>query len=176
MKHPAVMSLKSNPGSLPASCGIQLRARIDHARNDDRFLCRHGAAACGLQLGQLLKSQPVHAAERNQHRARVPAPGSTGTPDNLGVVVLGSTAALPSGFQAVLANNTTGNTVTFNLVGTAPNPLPTPNSLPAFANPVYQSSGSPGVTFVAGSTISVYLNNVNSGCVPTTSLGSFRVQ
>ena len=105
-----------------------------------------------------------------------PAPGSTGTPDNLGVVVLGSTAALPSGFQAVLANNTTGNTVTFNLVGTAPNPLPTPNTLPAFAKPVYQSSGNPGVTFVTGSTISVYLNNVNSGCVPTTSLGSFRVQ
>jgi hypothetical protein len=104
-----------------------------------------------------------------------PAPGSTGIPDNLGVVVLGSTAALPSGFQAVLANNTTGNTVTFNLVGTPPNRLPTPNTLPAFANPVYQSSGNPGVTFVAGSTISVYLNNVNSSCVPTTSLGSFRV-
>ncbi len=105
-----------------------------------------------------------------------PATGSTGIPDNLGVVVLGSTAALPSGFQAVLANNTTGNTVTFNLVGIPPNPLPTPNTLPAFANPVYQSSGNPGVTFVAGSTISVYLNNVNSSCVPTTSLGSFRVQ
>jgi hypothetical protein len=75
-----------------------------------------------------------------------------------------------------VANNTTGNTLVFNLVGTPPNPLPTPNAIPAFANPVYQSSGNPGATFVSGSTISVYLNDANSGCVPATSLGSFRVQ
>jgi hypothetical protein len=83
---------------------------------------------------------------------------------------------LPSGFQAFVANNTTGNTLVFNLVGTPPNPLPTPNAIPAFANPVYQSSGNPGATFVSGSTISVYLNDANSGCVPATSLGSFRAQ
>jgi hypothetical protein len=61
-----------------------------------------------------------------------PAPGSTGIPDNLGAVVLGSTAALPSGFQAVLANDTTGNTVVFNVVGTprrtrCPRPTPSPS-------------------------------------------------
>jgi len=104
------------------------------------------------------------------------APGSAGIPDNVGAVVFGSTAALPFGFQAVLANNTTGNSVVFNTVGSPPSPLPAPNALPAFANPVYQSSGNPGAVFFAGSTISVYLNNLNSGCVPATSLGTFRVQ
>jgi hypothetical protein len=93
-----------------------------------------------------------------------PAPGSTGIPANLRAIVLGSTAALPSGFQAVLANNTTGNSVGFNV------------AVPGFASPIYQSSGNPGVVFFAGSTIIVYLNNLNSGCVPATSLGSFRVQ
>jgi hypothetical protein len=106
-----------------------------------------------------------------------PAPGSTGIPDNVGAVVFGSTAALPSGYQAVLANNTTGNSVYFNLVGSPPpSPLPTPNAVSTFANRVYQASGNPGATFFAGSTVSVYLNNANSGCVPATSLGSFRVQ
>ncbi len=105
-----------------------------------------------------------------------PAPGSSGIPDNVGLVVLGSTTALPSGFQAYIVNNTTQNSLLFNVVGAAPNPLPTPNAVPSFASPVYQASGNPGVTFVAGSTLTVYLNNANSTCVPTTSLGSFRVQ
>jgi len=105
-----------------------------------------------------------------------PAPGATGIADNLGLVVLGSTVALPGSYQAFVVNSTTQNSVLFNLLGTPPNPLPTPHALPAFANPVYQASGNPGATFVAGSTIMVYLNNVNSGCVPTLNLGSFRVQ
>src|SRR6202042_1900409 len=90
-----------------------------------------------------------------------PAPNSTGVPDNFSVVVLGSTATLPSGFQAFIVNESTQNSGTFNFVGPAPSPLPTPNLLPTFANPVFQSSGNPGVSFVAGSTISVFLNNAN---------------
>jgi hypothetical protein len=105
-----------------------------------------------------------------------PAPGSSGLPDNLGQVVLGSTGALPSTYQAYLINNATQNAVAFNLVGTPPNPLPTPDALPTFANPVYQASANPGGAFVSGSAISVYLNNANSGCVPTVSLGTFTVQ
>lgn len=106
-----------------------------------------------------------------------PAPNSTGIPDNFGVVVLGSTAALPGGYDVYVVNNTTQNSVYFNTVGVPPSPLPSPYATPAFANPVYQSSGNPGTTFVAGSTITVYLNNANNqNCIPTTSLGSFTVQ
>jgi hypothetical protein len=105
-----------------------------------------------------------------------PAPGATAVPDNFGVIVLGSTTTLPGSYQAYVVNTTTNNGVLFNTLGTAPNPLPTPNATPSFANPIYQSSGNPGVTFVAGSTINVYLNNTNSSCNPQTSLGSFTVQ
>jgi len=105
-----------------------------------------------------------------------PAPGATGIPDNFGTVVLGSTVALPGTYSTFVVNNSTLNSVFFNQLGTAPNPLPSPNATPAFANPVYQSSGNPGATFVAGSSVSVYLNNTNSNCVPTQLLGTFNVQ
>ncbi len=145
-----------------------------------------GAIACALAVSAALlsgcngnnNSNPSPCAPPNgiQTILVYPAPGATGIPDNFGVVVLGSTAGLPSGFQAYVVNDTTQNAVLFNVVGAPPNPLPTPNAVPSFANPVYQASGNPGTAFVAGSTISVYLNNVNSGCVPSVSLGSFRVQ
>jgi hypothetical protein len=105
-----------------------------------------------------------------------PAPNSTGIPDNFGVVVLGSSGVLPASFQAYIVNDTTGNPVYYNPLGTPPNPIPTPSAVPPFANPSYAASGNPGVTFVAGSTLSVYLNDANSNCVPTLLLGSFRVQ
>jgi len=107
-----------------------------------------------------------------------PAPNATGIPDNFPYVVLGSTAALPAYYQVYVVNNTTGNAVYFNSVSTPPNPIPTPSATPSFANPVYQSSGTPtGVSFVAGSSITVYLNNANNpNCVPATALGTFSVQ
>jgi hypothetical protein len=105
-----------------------------------------------------------------------PAPNSTGIPDNFGVIVVGSTATLPSSYQAYVVNSTTQNAVIFNFLGVPPTPLPTPKAVPGFANPVYQASGNPGVSFVAASTITVYLNNANSGCGPTTALGSFTLQ
>lgn len=105
-----------------------------------------------------------------------PAPNSTGIPDNLGVVVLGSSGVLPASYSAYLVNNTTGNALFYNSLGTPPTPLPTPDAVPPFPNPSYAASGNPGVTFVAGSTLSVYLNDANSNCVPTLLLGSFRVQ
>jgi len=105
-----------------------------------------------------------------------PAPGATGIPDNVPQVVLGSTTALPSGFSAYLVNTTTQIAFAFDNVGTAPVPIPTPNATPSFANPVYQNSANSGVTFSAGNSISVYVDNVNGGCVIPTSLGSFTVQ
>ncbi len=106
-----------------------------------------------------------------------PAPNASGVPDNFGVVVLASTAPLPPSFQVYVVNNSTQNSVLFNILGTAPNPLPSPNAPATFANPVYQSSGAPaGTSFVPGSSISVYLNDSGSNCNPSLSLGTFRVQ
>jgi hypothetical protein len=105
-----------------------------------------------------------------------PAPNATAIPDNLPLVVLGSTSALPSGYQALIVNISTQNGYYYNPVSIAPSPIPTPYATPAFANPIYQSSVNPGVTWVSGSTIAVYLNNSNSGCNPSYQLGSFTVQ
>ena len=105
-----------------------------------------------------------------------PAPGATAVPDAFGLVILGSTSPLPASFDAFVMNNTTGNGVFFNQVtNSPPSPLPTPNAVPPFANPVFKPSGNPGATFVSGSSITVFLNNTNSFCHPA-SLGSFTVQ
>jgi hypothetical protein len=105
-----------------------------------------------------------------------PAPNSTGIPDNFGVVVFGSTAALPASYSAYVVNDTTLNAVYFNTpLGTPPVPLPAPKAVPGFPNPVYQSSGNPGTSFVSGSAITVYLNDTGSNCSPTFNLGTFRV-
>ena len=104
-----------------------------------------------------------------------PAPGATGIPDNFGVVVFGSTSALASSFDAFIVNNTTGNSGYYNVLGAPPNPLPLPAATPSFANPVYQSSGNPRITWFAGSSLTVYLNDTGSNCVPTLNLGTFHV-
>jgi hypothetical protein len=104
-----------------------------------------------------------------------PAPNATGIPDNFGLVVLGSSPALPSNYNVYVVNNSTQNSGYFNYLGPAPNPLPTPNAIPTFPAPVYQSSGNPQVSFVAGSSISIYLNN-SGNCVPTLLLGTFNVK
>jgi hypothetical protein len=105
-----------------------------------------------------------------------PAVGSTGIPDNVPLVVLGSTTALPNGYSAYLVNNTTQIAFAYENVSTAPIPLPVPNTTPSFANPAYQSSINPGDTFSAGSSISVYVDNVSGGCIVPQSIGSFTVQ
>jgi hypothetical protein len=92
------------------------------------------------------------------------------------LVVLGSTTALPNGYSAYLVNNTTQIAFAYENVSTAPIPLPVPNTTPSFANPAYQSSINPGDTFSAGSSISVYVDNVSGGCIVPQSIGSFTVQ
>ncbi len=135
-------------------------------------------AACngGNSGGTYTPGGPCGPPVGNSVVLAYPAPGATAVPDNFGLVVLASATALPSSYQAVVLNTTTQNSVTFNSVQPAPNPLPSPIATPPFANPIYQASGNPGATFVSGSTINVYLNNTASTCVPTNSLGSFTVQ
>jgi len=107
-----------------------------------------------------------------------PAPGATGIPDDFGLVVLGSTAALPPSYQVHVVNNTGQNAVSFGSMSAATDPLPTPNAPPAFASPVYQASVNPGQTFAAGTIVSVYLNEETGSayCLATLKLGSFSVR
>jgi hypothetical protein len=107
-----------------------------------------------------------------------PAPGATGIPGSFGLVVLGSTAALPSSYQVHVVDNAHQNALLFGNMSAPPNPLPTPNVAPAFSDPVFQASVNPGRTFAAGSTVTVYLNNEsgNSYCLATLDLGSFVVR
>jgi hypothetical protein len=103
-----------------------------------------------------------------------PAPGSTAIPDNLGQIIIGSTAALPSSWNAVTVSpNATVGWGTFTSVSP---PFPTPNATPSFANPVYQSSAING-TFASNETVSVYINDTASAnCTPFGPLGSFTTQ
>ena len=105
-----------------------------------------------------------------------PAPGSTGIPDNFQGVVFGSQTTLTANYQAfvVPAGSSTGTYL--NFVAPAPNPLPSPNATPSFANPIYQESSSGGLILPAATQIGVYLNDANSNCVPSALLGTFTTQ
>lgn len=108
-----------------------------------------------------------------------PAPGATAVPDNFGQIVVGSTSSIPSGWGVTVVD-AFGNVVNGNAFSTAPSPLPSPNASPTFSNPVYQTStmqsGYQSVINTAGTTLSVFLNNLNSGCTPSVSLGTFTTQ
>jgi hypothetical protein len=105
-----------------------------------------------------------------------PAPGSTAIPDTVNQVVLATLGTLPSTFNAVLLGSTFSGYVGFGSVLPAATPLPNPAATPPFANPVYLTSNNPGYTFTSGTTLTVQLNDLASGCSPGTSLGSFTVQ
>lgn len=104
-----------------------------------------------------------------------PAPGATGIPDSIPQVIVGSTSAIPSGWGVTVVS-TVGQGVNGAPFTTAPTPLPTPNQIPSFANPVYQSSAVNASPGFAGSTVTVYLNNLNSSCLPSQSIGTFTTQ
>jgi hypothetical protein len=106
-----------------------------------------------------------------------PAPSATGVTDSNGQIVIGSTAALPTGtstdnWDIVIVDNVFpgGTTMPGALTTTTP-PFPTPNATPSFANPVYQTQafGSP---FAAGQTVKVFINNLATNCSPLL-LGQF---
>ena len=136
-------------------------------------------AACnaGNSGGTYTPGGPCGPPVGNSVVLAYPAPGATAVPDNFGQVILASASALPSSYDVYVVNTTTQVAGYFAGVSAAPNPLPTPNATPPFANPVYQASVNNGaVGIFPGDALTVYLNNGNSTCVPTTSIGSFTVQ
>jgi hypothetical protein len=135
-----------------------------------------GVALAGCNGSSSASTTPCSPPNGIETTLVYPAPGSSGIPDNLSQVIFGSTAALPSNYQAYLVNNATQAAVTFNAVAAQPSPLPTPNALPTFSSPVYQASTNSGQQFGSGAAISVYLIPTGGGCVPVASLGTFTVQ
>jgi hypothetical protein len=105
-----------------------------------------------------------------------PAPGATAIPTLMPGIVFGAPGgALGGTSQALLAPSGGTTTATFLPVTAAPSPLPTPNALPTFANPVYQISGSNGSLLPSGTALNVYYNDYSTSCTPTL-LGTFTTQ
>lgn len=95
-----------------------------------------------------------------------PAPGATGIPDNLPGIVFATSGGLAATSQALLVPAGSSVFLPFAYVAAAPNPLPSPNAPPSFANPVYQESASAGTILPAATLVSVYFNEANSNCTP----------
>lgn len=103
-----------------------------------------------------------------------PQSGPTGVPNNQGIVIAVAPAPLPTNWYVyVVSANNASPAPPISAGGflqAAPSPLPTPNTLPAFANPSYQLSSN-GL-FATGTAFNAYLANTN--CFPGISLGSFN--
>ncbi|MDB5071920.1 MAG: hypothetical protein JWM87_3031 [Candidatus Eremiobacteraeota bacterium] len=102
-----------------------------------------------------------------------PAPNTIGVPGNFGLIVLGSSNALPPDFRAYVVDATASVAQTYGLVAPAPSPLPTPNAPSTFPNTVYQASANASVTWPAGHTLTVFVDATN--CAPTQLVGSFTI-
>jgi hypothetical protein len=106
-----------------------------------------------------------------------PAPGATGVVNTTGQVVIGSTAALPvnqtgQNWQIVIVDAVfPGGVAMPGTLQSASPPFPSPNTIPSFANPQYQTQ-SFNTPFAANQNVSVYVNNTSSNCTPLL-IGSF---
>lgn len=105
-----------------------------------------------------------------------PAPSATGASDSNGLIVIGSTTALPVGQSGNDWDIWFSDAVTFGFLAplnpnsslaTASPPFPAPNATPSFPNPQYQEQ-SAGVPFATGQTVTVFVNNKAAGnnCSP----------
>ena len=133
-----------------------------------------GAAACSSSTtGGTPAPASSCLAEVGATSALVyPANSAVGVPDNVGQVIIGSSTTFPAGWQIVLNGGGFLITSAGNLTP-APNPLPTPNTIPPFPNPIYQSGAfSP---LPAGTAFQVSVNNTGSSCIPTV-VGVFTTQ
>lgn len=104
-----------------------------------------------------------------------PAPNSTSIPDQFGQIIIGSSTALPSSWNVVVATVVSPQGVGGGTVQSAAPPFPTPNATPGFANPVYQSSSFQGITF-GSEVVRVFLNNTGTNCTPLGPIGQFTTQ
>ncbi len=134
-----------------------------------------GAAACSSSTsGGTPAPSSSCLAEVGATSALVyPANGSTNVPDTLGQVIIATTTTLPAGWDIELTSGGFLVAVSAGNLSPAPNPLPTPNTVPPFPNPIYQT-GAFG-TFPPATSLQVSVNNTGSSCVPTV-VGVFTTQ
>lgn len=108
-----------------------------------------------------------------QYALVYPAPNATAVPDQIQQIIIGSTSALPNSWDAVLTYP--GALPNYgSAVATVQPPFPSPTATPSFANPVYQSSAFTNLVIPSGATVSVFLNDLNSGCAPTGPIATFK--
>jgi hypothetical protein len=130
--------------------------------------CSNGSSgfdSAGLQCG----------APTGKYTLVYPAPNATGIPDNLPGIIFGSTNGLSASYQALVLPAGSSTPIAFEFIAPAPVPLPSPNAIPSFANPIYQESASGGTILPPATQVAVYLNDGNSNCTSTYS-GSFTTQ
>jgi len=135
-----------------------------------------GAALALDACGASTPSSPGPCgAPKGQVVVAYPAPGATAIPDNVAGVIFASTDGLSGGYQAWLLPYGSSEFLEFAPVATVTPPLPAPNMIPTFPNPVYQESASAGVVLPADTEVGVYLNDSNSYCSPRL-LSTFTTQ
>lgn len=103
-----------------------------------------------------------------------PKPGATAVPDAPQQIVFAISSPLPTWGAALLPPSGAGIYANAFQTITA-GQVPTPSATPSFANPIYVSSSLPG-SLPAASAIGVYLNDLNSSCIPVTTGASFTTQ
>lgn len=149
----------------------------------DRYLAKIGAGLATAAVALVLCScggsstpQPICGAPQGTVVVAYPAPNSTAIPDNFaGVIFASSTQPLGSAYQALLLPNGSSSAISLLTVAMFSGPLPSPNQVPSFPNPIYQSSASGGFILPAATLVNVYLNDLNSNCAPRL-LSSFTSQ
>ncbi len=110
--------------------------------------------------------QPICGAPSGTVVVAYPAPNSTGIPDNITGIIFASTKGLYTSYNAIVVPNGSSIGTPFAPVAAFNPPLPSPNAVPSFPNPIYQSSSAAGYVLPAATVISVYLNDLNSNCGP----------
>ena len=142
-----------------------------------------GTAALALLLaacGQITGNAPSPPAPSTcvvpsgvQTQVLYPIPGATAVPASTVQIVFAISSPLP-GWGAAWSTNTNANYgLAFQTISAGQ--VPSPSATPSFANPIYVSStlttGLP-----AASVVGVFLNNLNSNCIPVSANASFTTQ
>jgi hypothetical protein len=126
-------------------------------------------AACNSSSNSTSPS-PTCTIPVSQYQLVYPAPGATAVPDAIQQVIVAANTAFPSTWDATLGQVAGG---TFAVVQP---PFPSPTATPSFANPVFEESTFPNTVLPSQTTVSVYLNDLGSNCLPAGPIGSFTTQ
>jgi hypothetical protein len=111
-----------------------------------------------------------------------PSNSATGVPDNAAAVYVAEPKTLPSPLNQfdldVVGPPSYGSQLTKGFKQVSYSQIPTPNTVPSYANPVYYESQL-NAPLSASSTFDLYWNNTNNNCttgVNANLLGSFTTQ